>query len=391
LTVAGGRPKAPRDDSAEDQIRGTLGVVIPDLRFTEPERPTSKGLIESSFNFTHADFDRAFPSYCGRDVEHRPETITADLRRGRVPLPTKAEVEALFEKWVEGVYHRKPHTAEDMRGLSPLEAAAQFEAIPKRTAPERSLDILLAMTRRAKVTRRGVRYNRVNYGAWADALLPLQGQEVQLRIDPADASYIVVYKLSGEFVAVAGHDRLRGVTQDDVRKGIREQRRIERLAREYGKVSGKRWLDTTDHAIEVAVRGVQEQARRRVASGGGRGVAGGEVAPPAPRNLELLPGADEAAKAARAVDARRGGAAEPERRFLDIPDMGVPVEPERRLLDIPDCDPDGDETFGRACEEMAERERAAQAAQDAADDWDVPVSDWGWKQASAESDGGDAA
>jgi hypothetical protein len=85
-----------------------------------------------------------------------------------------------------------------------------------------------------KVTRFGVRYRGIEYGQNDTRLFQLQGQEVLLRVDPQDASFVIVCDLEGKPICRATNNSLAlcGVTQNHVAEGHKAKARARRLVRE---------------------------------------------------------------------------------------------------------------------------------------------------------------
>ncbi len=289
--------RAKLDQQRVDGVMQRLGITV---RWALKYHPQSKP-IERLFGTVCEDFSKRFESYCGRNPESRHEELNGRLRAGAINLSTLGEVCDLFAAWVE-VYHNRPHGGEGMKDRTPAEVFAT-NSIPKRTAPREVLDLLLMRIERAKVGRNGVRvaWHHANYGQGNLALFPLQGQDVDVRIDPINAGVVYVQDLEGRFICEARNERLRGVTPDEVREGARRRAAARKLAKSAIGASQASFRSVTEHAQQLAGQRhyLEAQAAQRVAVG-----AEGQADP---RGIQLLPGAAEAAASLAALG-RRGAA-----------------------------------------------------------------------------------
>jgi len=92
----------------------------------------------------------------------------------------------------------------------------------------------MRITRPVKVGQYGVRSNGIEYGMTDPRLQRLHGQDVCLRIDPIDASYVIVCDVQGRPLLRAVNNRLalHEIDQDHVAAGQRAKKRARRLAKE---------------------------------------------------------------------------------------------------------------------------------------------------------------
>ncbi|MDX2197936.1 MAG: Mu transposase C-terminal domain-containing protein [Phycisphaerae bacterium] len=284
--VAGGKVFKPRVD--ESYVGGVMGQVgVERVVWATPYNPGAKS-IERAFGSVCDRFSKLFETYCGNKPDARPESLYADLRSGNVSVPTLADVAALFAEFLDA-HHRHSHTGEGMDGRSPIEVFEQDNPIARRTAPEELLGLLLMKTVRAKVTRSGIRHNSLLYGAHHPEVWKLRDREVLLRIDPLDASYVLVCDLEGRVLCRAENDRIRGLTQDDIRAGMRSKKIARTLAKRALPALKADRADLTTHAMIAAQRRLadaQVEERRLAAGAEGQGpdaIAQGQT--PTSRNV----------------------------------------------------------------------------------------------------------
>ena len=202
--------------------------------------PESKGRTERFFRSLCERFSKWLPGYVGSSPATRPEGVHADARNGKLPLLSIEDLAVLFARWVETDYHARPHSGQGMDGRSPAQVLRD-NPIARRTAPSTPvcfapsgeaithLDLLLMRPVAAKVGKQGVRCNTFVYGNMDPAITGHVGREIMLRV-PEDAGYVVACERDGRILGVLRNHTLlmEGATQEDVRAGMREQRRVQR-------------------------------------------------------------------------------------------------------------------------------------------------------------------
>lgn len=227
-----------------------LGLVT---HFATPYNARAKA-IERQFHTMHQRFDRLFDTYCGGNPDEVPETLRTDIRKGRVEVPTLDMVRQYYTDWLEADYHLRPHSGDGMDGRTPHEVFNNEDPLPKRSLSDEELDFVLRKVVTARITKQGVRYSGVIYGGSQIALRPRIGEEVQLRIDPSDASEVIVCDLQGRFICRARNDRLSGMTSDEIRAGLKRQRKARKLARVARSAGAEARKSVVQHAIASAKR-----------------------------------------------------------------------------------------------------------------------------------------
>lgn len=288
-SVAGGRKRFDR--KRVDGVMGQRGIGV---TYTEPYHGESKGVCEREFGVFGARVWKLIPTYCGANPGERPETLNADLKAGRISVPTEEEIDAAYTDWVEA---RNYEPREALGGRSPVEHY-ETNAIPRRTAPDEILAELCLPETDCVVGRLGVQVRGHWYGQDELRLKPLFSQRVRVRFDPLDAERVSVFDREGRFVVHRFNRRLRGVNQDDIREAKHRKKAAVKLVKEAHKVSWDSLASKTTLAQQVAAqrRYVEGLAAQRIAVG-----AAGEAEP---RGMQLLPGAAEAAASLAALRCR---------------------------------------------------------------------------------------
>jgi len=268
--VSGGRPTRRRIVEDEDYVRSVFGQLEVIVHFSLPYNPDSKP-IERWFRTLEEQFGVWAESYCGGDNK-APRWKAAEKLAREHPeqCPTVAEFGEKLGNYIEKVYHVTPHTGDGMEGLSPAQAFERFDPIAKKTAPDGVLDLLMMrLTRPVKVTRFGVRYQGIEYGQNDTQLFLLQGKDVLLRVDPQDASFVIVCDLVGLPICRATNNSLAlcGVTQDHVAEGMKAKARARRLVRAVHEGGTRAALQTVADAAIMASLNRPKPRESRKATG----------------------------------------------------------------------------------------------------------------------------
>jgi len=181
---------------------------------------------------TLADAVKVFDTWCGNSTSTRPEDFYRTLKAANAPTP--AEFREWLGKWIDG-YNNRLHTGQAMEGKSP--AVVFNENLRERRDPAPGMLDTLAMkhTKPVKVTRNGVRFNKLNYGWDRPELHKLQGQQVTLLIDPKRIESVIVTALNGKFVCRANANQKVpfNATAADLKAAIATKKQQRKALREY--------------------------------------------------------------------------------------------------------------------------------------------------------------
>lgn len=219
-----GVPAQVYTDNGKDYRSRHLALVYANLRIDERfctrRSPWTKP-IERFFGTMHQRFAKYLPGYCGNTPADRPEGFNEKelLRQGK--LLTPQEVLERFTEWLATDYHLRRHSE---LGTSPL---ALYESLPA-ARPEmpdpRALDILLMKADKVKVYQDGIR--RFGRLFWSDELIPVVGETVMIRYDPAHIGELLVFR-RGRFLCVASNAELLSMraSEKQVKEHIARQRR----------------------------------------------------------------------------------------------------------------------------------------------------------------------
>lgn len=222
----GHRKVTHRLDFDEPYVRSLVETLGVSVHFSIPGNPTSKGDIERSFREIHESFCKMFDSYLGNRPENRPEDAEQAVSDPE-KLPTIPELFPILSDFIRYVFNERPHTAKDMKGMSPRQAWEAAEHMrPVRHVDRDVLKMLMmpyAAGRLFTVQKGGIRVWGERY--WSHALQEHLGEKVLVRYDQADASRVYVFRPDGTFIDNPEiQTRLPfGATADDLKKAQRQR------------------------------------------------------------------------------------------------------------------------------------------------------------------------
>lgn len=227
ITAWGVLPEILRTDQGSGFVNATmktglasLGIELDDL---PPARPDLKPHVERLFGTFTRERARLLGGFLGHNVaEAQKLRGNARRRTGRAEIVAEissADLQAVIDNWVEGVYGQRVHTS---TGEAPI---ARFLAspVPSRRAPDADAlrRALSAFVGHALVTKRGVQWKRGRY--WAAPLAQWIDQRVLLRRDEDELGELFVFAPSGEFIATAVNHERAGLSEREFAMEARRQ------------------------------------------------------------------------------------------------------------------------------------------------------------------------
>jgi transposase len=180
------------------RICGELGIATPWLEVRAPEQ---KPHIERFFRTLTEQVFAELPGYTGNCLLTRPDEIKVEVEPERL--------QEIMDLWLEVDYHEREHSGTDQR---PRERA-QMPGWVAQMVDERELDLLLWHEVERVVSQAVCRYEG---RAYYHPELP-NGEQVTLKIDPADAGRVVVF-WRGKFLCVALDQTARGLLPQAIRE-----------------------------------------------------------------------------------------------------------------------------------------------------------------------------
>jgi len=231
---AGGRAKREKA-VARDHVEPLLEALGVRAVWALPYNARAK-VVEPWFRLEAERFDKAFETYCGRDLDHRPERLkgfrdrralalrllgpervaeaeriagsdpVSQARRDEVCL---APFRAAFETWITEDYARRESPAAAAKPLSPARAFVEMRSPDFVCArpPDRDLAMLLLPSRAVGVSANGIYVPAFGAYYWDQGLEGCRAdprKKVCYRYDPADPGAVYVFSAAGgEYLATA--------------------------------------------------------------------------------------------------------------------------------------------------------------------------------------------
>ena len=179
---------------------GIMPTILP------PFRPELKPAIERVFHTFSHHLLPIYPCYLGHNVATRQEirereTFAKRLMNRHKPqelsmAASPEDLQKFCDEWTDNVYRHKPHGGlkGKLKGMTPWEVRQAWDGEVRRITPEqeRALDVLLMDCGWRKITKEGVRMDRMRYAH--AALGPYIGQRAQVRVDPADRTRAWIFR-----------------------------------------------------------------------------------------------------------------------------------------------------------------------------------------------------
>ena len=260
----GAVPEIARHDQGKEFKSRHMERVCADLGIEQdlcpPFTPQAKPHIERFFRTFAHDLVELLPGYVGHNVAERQaireresfatrfgkRQSKTDNRATRAPIDlghmTAEEMQQFCDDWCLA-YEGRRHSA---LGMSPRLKAGSYRGAVRRLESERVLDVLLAETPGStgyrNVQKKGIRVE----GTWfiAPELGALVGERVSIRLDPADAGRVWVFRDDREdFLCVAEAPERTGCDRREIQKQAQAQYRERRkIIAEYRRKSKKAGL-----------------------------------------------------------------------------------------------------------------------------------------------------
>lgn len=211
-----------------DGAMPTLGVAC---KHVWPYHGQSKP-VERYFGTICDQFSRTWETYCGPHTRAKPEGLDQRIAAGLAP--TLDDFVRSFEAYLEHNYHATPHRGDAMDGRSPEQVIAS-RVKPIRQADELSLALALWPRRKAKVSKQGVIWRGLGFGAFDGDVQDMQDETVVVACNPANLSHALILDLEGRPVALARANLKLpfDATMEDLRAAIKEKKQLRKNITQY--------------------------------------------------------------------------------------------------------------------------------------------------------------
>jgi putative transposase len=352
-----GVPDRVKTDNGSDFrakfIQRLFASLAVEVEVSAPFSPEQKGAVERAIGTLQRDLMPLLPGFIGHSVADR-KVIEArkafaqrlgdtDEKAFCVEL-TAAELQKYCDEWAKTRYQHRPH--EGLKGATPFEVASAWDQPIRRVEDARALDLLLAPVAGRDglrtVTKSGVRIDGSHY--LTPSVLP--GEEVFVRMDPADMGRALLFTRDGStYLGEAVCPQLAGV---DPAKAVAEARAEQKRILDEGSADLRKRMkaikprDMVDAVLRTAARdagSLIEFPKRSTAYSTPQIEAAGEAASPAPQADQVA----QISESVRAMQAQveadlageqaRAGSAEGA-KVAPLRTQATPQQRFRRALDL---------------------------------------------------------
>lgn len=240
--VTWGFPETLKADNGKEFINRAVERFCRDAVITlkpcRPFSPEEKPHIERFFGTLNRDLFEKLPGYVGHNVaqrqaiEHRRSFAHRFGEEAQLVLETALSPEGLqarIDAWLNDVYERRPHDGDGMNGATPADVGLALAGDARALTNPRALDMLLFPAPDSSgirvVVKSGVRVGNAFYVA--PELGAHMGDRVFVRLDPHDASRIVVYSHDGSAFLCVAEDKT-GIPPERLMRIAREAQALDR-------------------------------------------------------------------------------------------------------------------------------------------------------------------
>lgn len=260
--LAWGVPARVQTDQGSDFIAKATSRLMEALRIEhdicEAFDPAKKGNVERAIKTFQHDLP-VCPGFIGHNVAERKRIESRKAFSRRLGMPDEelfdvdldlAEFISWCDTWCETIYAHSEHGALRGSANTPFLKAASWTGEVKRLAHPAALDVLLAPVAGKdgvrRVTKQGIKINREYYqtvAAWP-------GDDVFVRMDPADLGRAHVFGLDGEtYLGIALCPELAGLDPAEVAMQVKaaqkahEQEGLVEIRKEMRRIGPRDFMD----------------------------------------------------------------------------------------------------------------------------------------------------
>jgi transposase InsO family protein len=207
MSAWGVMPECVITDNGSGYINASIAASLETLgiehRKAPPGSPWKKPFVERVFGTFTRERAELLPGFAGHNVADAQKLrARAKKATGRAVITasmSSAELQAVLDAWVDGVYHQRRHGSLNQ---SPMQRW-QASPVPAAAAPGRDqlLIALSAVVGARKVGKKGLVWKGGSY--WSAALVPWVGRTVFVRRDEDDLGALYVFSPDGIFIDTA--------------------------------------------------------------------------------------------------------------------------------------------------------------------------------------------
>lgn len=158
-------------------------------------------VIERAFKEVVERFSKAFPLYCGRNQDERPDVLEERMKNPKKYAMNLAEFRAIFDDWVRTVFNKTVSQGAGRAGECPDETYMRTR-LPVRTADADVMRLyFMRSTNPFRIGRNGITFRKAEY--YHPDMALLKGKRVYVRYRDEDPEHIWLYDTDDRYLGEA--------------------------------------------------------------------------------------------------------------------------------------------------------------------------------------------
>ncbi len=158
-------------------------------------------VIERAFKEVVERFSKAFPLYCGRNQDERPDVLEERMKNPKKYAMNLAEFRAIFDDWIRTVFNKTVSQGAGRTGECPDETYMRTR-LPVRTADADVMRLyFMRSTNPFRIGRNGVTFRKTEY--YHPDMALLKGKRVYIRYRDEDPEHIWLYDTDDRYLGEA--------------------------------------------------------------------------------------------------------------------------------------------------------------------------------------------
>ena len=158
-------------------------------------------VIERAFKEVVERFSKAFPLYCGRNQDERPDVLEERMKNPKKYAMNLAEFRAIFDDWIRTVFNKTVSQGAGRAGECPDETYMRTR-LPVRTADADVMRLyFMRSTNPFRIGRNGITFRKAEY--YHPDMAVLKGKRVYVRYRDEDPEHIWLYDTDDRYLGEA--------------------------------------------------------------------------------------------------------------------------------------------------------------------------------------------
>lgn len=158
-------------------------------------------VIERAFKDVVERFSKAFPTYCGRCQDERPDSLEGKLKNPRKYGMNLKEFTAVFDDWIRNVFNKTCSQGKGRQGESPDQTYMRTRMPVRLADPDVLRLFFMKSTNPFKIGRNGVTFHGEEY--YNPDMVLHKGTSVFIRYRDDEPDTVWLYNLRDEYIGEA--------------------------------------------------------------------------------------------------------------------------------------------------------------------------------------------